>query len=103
MSSKFTSIPAPHKKGYTIYTKNGCYYCNLAKQQLYYTKHTIYICDDLYLDNKLAFFEKMEQYTKIVHKTFPIIFLDGEFIGGFSELKNKLSLEEKIETINTKK
>ena len=89
--TKPITIPIPQKKGYTIYTKDGCAYCNLAKQLLNIYTPTIIDCNDLYLDNKTGFFEKMMDYTKKTHKTFPLIFHNGAFIGGYSEIKNILS------------
>ena len=87
-----TIIPIPSKKGYTIYTKNGCAYCNLAKQLLNKYNPTIIDCNELYLDNKTEFFETMHGYTKKIHKTFPLIFKDGIFIGGYSEINAILTL-----------
>ena len=84
------NIVKPQMKGYTIYTKNGCAYCNLAKQLLNIYKPIIIGCDEIYLDNKTVFFEKMMEYTKTPHKTFPIIFFNGHFIGGYSEIKQIL-------------
>ena len=89
MKSTITIIK-PNAKGYTIYTKSGCAYCNLAKQLLNKHSHIIIDCDEIYLDNKNVFFEKMMEYTKISHKTFPIIFFNGQFIGGYSEIKQIL-------------
>lgn len=85
------TIPQPQKKGYTIYTRNGCEYCKLTKQLLQPTIHTIVDCNNLYLDNKDRFFEKMAEYTKKSHKTFPIIFYNAEFVGGYSEIKQILN------------
>jgi len=84
-------IPKPAKKGYTIYTKNGCAYCNLAKQLLNKYSPAIFDCNELYLDNKTSFFETMQSYTKKTHKTFPLIFKDGIFIGGYSEINTLLT------------
>ena len=93
-TSRYT-IPSPLKKGYTIYTKTGCAYCTLAKQLLTSSKHMIYLCDDLYIEDKDAFFNSMQEYTKRSHKTFPLIFNNGEFMGGYSEVKAIFDLEQK--------
>jgi glutaredoxin len=93
-NTTINTIPEPLKKGYTIYTKTGCYYCTLAKQLLYTSKHTIYICDDLYLKDNDAFFNYMQEYTKKSHKTFPLIFNNGEFVGGYSEIKAQFDLNQ---------
>jgi len=70
-TSRYT-IPPPLRKGYTIY-----------------------ICDDLYLEDKETFFDSMQEYTKKSHKTFPIIFNNGEFIGGYSEVNALFTQEYK--------
>lgn len=89
------TIPPPLKNGYTIYTKTGCAYCTLAKQLLTESKHTIYSCDEIYLEDKTLFFEFMQEYTKKSHKTFPLIFNNGEFVGGYSEIKAQFDLNQR--------
>ena len=99
-SKTTNTIPPPLKKGYTIYAKSGCAYCTLAKQVLASSTQTIYMCDNLYLEDNTLFFEFMQEYTKISHKTFPLIFNNGEFIGGYKEIKSQFDLDQQGSTIN---
>jgi glutaredoxin 3 len=71
-----------------LYTKANCSYCSLAKQIL--------------LSNQIQYTENMldRDFTKEILKekfptavTFPVIVLDGYFIGGYNQLK--IIIEEK--------
>ena len=81
---------------YTIYTKSNCKYCILAKELLNNENFTVIDCDkyiDIDKDNFLNFIKSL---TNIDYKTFPIIFFDKKFIGGYSNLtiyfeKNKIN------------
>jgi len=82
------NIPTPQKKGFTVYTRFGCAYCTYAKQILKNETVTIIDCDDyLSSEGNAVFFEKMQTVMGKPHKTFPIIFHKGIFIGGFTETK----------------
>lgn len=62
--------------------KDGCVYCDRAKELL-----DIHFVDYVYLKNtdnpELADVVK----TEFGHNTFPHIFLDREFVGGFTEAR----------------
>jgi ribonucleoside-diphosphate reductase alpha subunit len=69
----------------TLYTKDGCSYCKLAKQLLKKNNleyHEINIKED----NKETFKAGFKTTYKTEIKTFPAIIMDDEFIGGFNEL-----------------
>ena len=68
-----------------IYGKDNCAYCNMAKQ-LCESKGLDYeyvMLDEDYTQDE--FFEKFP-----TARTFPQIIMDGEAIGGFNELRDKL-------------
>ena len=69
---------------YIIYGKQGCSYCTLAKQLLgQFSKEFQYIDIE----------EDMDALDLIVSngfKTVPQIYLDGEHIGGYEDLKKQL-------------
>ena len=77
-----------------IYTRSGCNYCDAAKDLL--NKSNI-----PYIENRLDVdFTReslVEKFTSA--KTYPVIVVDGFYIGGFSELS--ALLKERVE--NTKK
>lgn len=87
----------PLQKGFIIYSKSGCINCLDVKRFLK-QKNFLFEeinCDDYLLDNRDQFLTFIENITNKNHKTFPIVFYDGKFIGGFDNTKefvNKLLL-----------
>jgi glutaredoxin len=79
-------IPAPSEFGYTIYTKSGCKYCQHAKRIF---SNATFISCDVWLVEREKFLKKMDPYTG-GHRTFPMIFKNREFIGGYTESINKI-------------
>lgn len=82
--------PKPSNYGYTIYTKSGCPYCEQVKILL---KNNIpqpnYIdCDSFLVFNRNKFLFFIKQLTGIDYKTFPMVFLNGYFIGGYKQTKD---------------
>ena len=81
-------FPTPSAEGFTIYTKSNCPYCEKVKALF---AHTIpepeYVNCDAYLNNgyRDAFLNFIRGHTVIEHRTFPMVFLRGEFIGGYTE------------------
>jgi glutaredoxin len=84
----------PQEKGYTIYTKQNCVSCDKAKKILdndevaYTTIH----CDEILIKNRIEFLNVMSTYT--TQKTFPYVFYDGIFIGGYNELLQHLTFQD---------
>lgn len=73
---------------YTVYTKSGCPFCDKVKQLLNKEELDIIDCDRYIYENKEQFLEFIKLMTGgISHKTFPIVFYKGDFIGGFTETK----------------
>lgn len=81
-------FPIPSAEGFTIYTKSNCPYCEKAKVLFMNTvPEPVYVnCDD-YLNNgyRDMFLNFIRGYTGREHRTFPMVFLRGEFIGGYTE------------------
>ena len=99
MSADYES---PHENKYTIYSKSGCSYCVKAKQLLVETKKNMHIveCDDYLLENKEAFLAFIQNLAEgKVHRTFPIVFYDAQYIGGYTELVK--FLEKDIDFLST--
>ncbi len=81
-----SEIEQPQSKGYTIYSKSNCPYCTNAKQLL--TAAHIVDCDEfLTAEKKPDFLEQMDVFTGLQYRTFPMVFHNGKFVGGFTETK----------------
>ena len=85
-------ITPPEKKGYTVYTKEKCIYCEKVKQLLEEEKCVIIPCDDYITENREAFLNFIEIHAGKSYKTFPMVFLDGNFVGGFTETKKQYEI-----------
>ena len=85
-------FPEPEKNGFTVYSKTNCIYCIRAKNILdnQYEEVSIIECDTFLEKDKDEFLNFIYTLTKTHHRTFPIVFHNGGFIGGFVELKSHL-------------
>ena len=74
---------------YTIYTKSGCHNCTKVKNLLKNEKNKLLLidCDDYLIENKTEFLEFMKNKIGKEWKTFPMVFDNNIFIGGFDEIK----------------
>ena len=83
--------PLPEKFDFTVYIKSGCSYCIQVKNLLTMMNlKTRYINIDAYIitpQSKENFFNFIEELTGKKYRTFPIVFFDGDFIGGYNETK----------------
>ncbi len=91
-------FPSPVMDGYTIYSKSNCPYCVKIKDFLEREKckMTIIDCDEYLKQNREEFLSEMKKNTVIEWKTFPFVFLDGNFIGGYQDTINKMVLDEEF-------
>jgi glutaredoxin len=80
---------SPNSKGFTVYTKKDCHYCNITKELLntHFELADFIPCDDYLVNNecKQLFIKFMNSLTKDKFKTFPVVFYNGDFIGGCKE------------------
>jgi glutaredoxin len=83
------NIPNPANDSYTIYSKSGCLYCTKAKVLLQNESvPPLYVdCDEFILKNKEEFLNLMKSHIGYEYRTFPMIFKNGRFIGGYTETK----------------
>lgn len=83
--------PLPNDNIITLYTKNNCRYCIAAKNLLIKNniKHEIINCDNFLLENRDKLVDFLTKTAKIEIKTFPVIFYNKNYIGGYTELKEK--------------
>jgi len=89
---EFTS---PNTTNFTVYTKSGCPKCTTVKN-LIKNKHFLITeinCDEYILEDKDLFLKFIEELAETKHKTFPMVFYRGKFVGGLTET---IDLIEKI-------
>ena len=86
-------FPAPEPTGFTVYTKTDCSYCVKVKILLeeFEQTFTVINCDE-YLMDKPAFLTFVQGIAGKEHKTFPIVFFDGKYIGGYDTTMHFLRL-----------
>lgn len=82
---EYIEVPLPNKEKFTIYTKSGCIYCNKVKELLRNQNYVLIDCDSFLQKDKLTFLEIMEEIIGFSYKTFPMVFKNGAFIGGYQE------------------
>ena len=91
----------PFSKDFTIYSKSGCINCTavkkLLKEKFFYFQEIN--CDEYLIEEKENFLLFIENKIGKSYKTFPIVFYNGNFIGGYTETieftkKLLLSFEE---------
>jgi glutaredoxin len=87
----------PSSTCYTIYSKSGCPNCKNVKEYLLANEKQFVIieCDEYLLDHKAAFLEFIMNLISMEWKTFPIVFDNEKFIGGF--IDTKVYLEQTLE------
>lgn len=77
---------------YTIYTRSGCSYCKMVMELLKNEDPPVdeVCCDEYIAHSKPKFFQFIKEISGQNHNTFPIVFLDGAFVGGYTETKSFL-------------
>ena len=92
------NIPEPSENIFTIYSKSNCIYCTKVEllledysndENVEYKK----INCDSYIEtpkDKEYFIIFMEKMAKVRPSTFPMVFHDKKFIGGFKEMETYL-------------
>ena len=77
----------PAKTGFTIYSKSGCPNCSKTKNILKDNNLVFNVidCDEYLIEDKETFLEFIKNLSQKDCKMFPIIFFDGNFVGGYNE------------------
>ena len=77
----------PLEVGFTVYSKSECSYCTKVKRLLF-DKQIFFLdvsCDEYLLEDKEKFLSFIKVKANKEYRTFPMVFKDGKFIGGFTE------------------
>jgi glutaredoxin len=77
----------PSEQKFTLYSKSGCINCRKVKDLLKNNslEYEIVDCDDYLLEDKENFLLFIQSYSVSNWKSFPMVFHDGKFIGGYDE------------------
>lgn len=75
---------------FVIYTKNGCPNCDKAKKLLEKEETIIINCDQMLKNNRAEFIKSMELKIRRPFKSFPIIFIGDDYLGGYEDLASHL-------------
>jgi len=86
----------PIETGYTIYSKSGCPYCDKAKALLKIDNPIVVDCDPYLVtaSDKEEFLQFIKEIGQKEQRTFPIIFKNATYVGGYSDLLQLLRDED---------
>jgi glutaredoxin len=93
----------PSENQFTVYSKSGCHNCIKVKEILNeysntYSYNTV-DCDEYLVEDNKKFIEFMKTYSGKELKTFPIVFFNKKYVGGYNEtvdyIEQLLAFEEK--------
>jgi len=87
-------IPYPDQNTYTVYCKSDCHYCTKAKELVSSKNPMLIDCDGYLVENKDLFLQTMAHRIGKEHKTFPIVFYKGLYLGGYTEAKEHYETTE---------
>jgi glutaredoxin len=86
---------------YTIFTKSNCSFCTKVKELLRDQQTEEVNCDNILLTNRERFLAEMKQRIGYEYKTFPMVFLNDRFIGGYTDTVKYLELAEAFDEQQT--
>jgi glutaredoxin len=88
----------PSETVYTIYSKSGCTFCTKVKKLLQEKNYAFDMidCDEYLLEDKAGFLEFIKEVAGKEYRTFPMVFRAGTFVGGFTETKKLIDIEDEV-------
>ena len=77
----------PNKTGFVIYSKNECIFCSNVKTLLNQRglDFNEINCDEYILHDKSCFLSFISKMSMQTINTFPVVFYNNHFIGGYNE------------------
>jgi glutaredoxin len=92
-------IEEPSDNSFTIYSKTNCRYCTVVKGLLNEHKlpYNEINCDDYLAQDKQGFLNFIKEKAKREFKTFPMVFCDGKFVGGFVETERLIEFDDDVD------
>jgi glutaredoxin len=82
----------PTKTGYFMYSKSGCKFCRMAKDLLPCV--TVINVDKHIETDKARCLDQLATIAEVEISTFPVVFFNEIFIGGYTESKDHLNMME---------
>jgi glutaredoxin len=99
--SDLENFTYPSENQWTIYTKSNCKYCTMVKELLNDNLlcPIMINCDEWIGDNtnKKIFLNKIKNIIGQEYKTFPMVFKNKTFIGGFTDTYKFITLHKIID------
>ena len=78
------------KIGYTILTKTGCKWCDKIKELL---PSAHYILCSTNVASRDAFFKEVDALSGTKPRTFPMVFFNQQYIGGYEDTRKRLQCD----------
>jgi glutaredoxin len=77
---------------YTVYTKSECSYCDKIKTLMNECNENVnyILCDEWLTTKRILFLNIMRVKTQKDEITFPIVFFEGNYVGGYNEYELKI-------------
>ena len=85
--------------GYTILTKDGCKWCVKVKELLPDAKYIVCNIPGDASEEREAFFKEVDALSGTAPRTFPMVFYNKRFIGGYVQTKNKIDAELTFDSV----
>ena len=88
----------PIQSHWTIYTKTNCIYCDRVKNLLGGESVITFVnCDDWLKNYETTqlFLNQMKNIIGYEYRTFPMVFRNNNFVGGFNETNDYLNSQKK--------
>ena len=76
---------------FIIYCKSGCKNCDDAKLLLIDESKIVVNCDELLKTDRNSFINEMEKKMNRKFKSFPMIFIEDTYLGGYEDLVDYLN------------
>ena len=93
----------PSNQGWTIYTKSKCEFCVKVKDLLNLHNCLVETIEsDKYIETfllKMNFLSDIKDLIGFEYYTFPIVFLNGKFIGGFVDTQKYFDKLDKLDKL----
>jgi glutaredoxin len=79
-------------RGWVLFTKEHCKYCDKAKALLPEAERVP--CDAYLTSSRDEFLEQMDRLSGREYRTFPMVFYNGKFVGGYTETAKRFEQEK---------